>query len=121
MRTLANVGLCLVLLATLLWGGCLSCSQYFMFPGSGGGCCDPSGHCGHVPKPPAPNDCHIQPLTVTKTFTATVDLASLPVSAVPVTIAVIVDADTTGARALGSVLPQASPPDLCLIHSVFRI
>jgi hypothetical protein len=36
--------LSLLLVVTLFWGGCISCEQYFMWPGAKG-CCAPDGHC----------------------------------------------------------------------------
>jgi hypothetical protein len=120
MRTLANLGLSLVLVVTLLWGGCLSCSQYFMFPSSHAGCCNPTGHCGKTPQTPA-KDCHIQPFALTKTFSGTTAQSALPVVALPVTIAAANQASAFGTRLLAFFSPQPSPPDLCLLHSVFRI
>src|SRR5882672_1627916 len=42
------------MIATLLWGGCVSCSQFFMFPGSQKGCCDKAGQCEKRPGSSAP-------------------------------------------------------------------
>jgi hypothetical protein len=33
-----------LMMATLLWGGCVSCPQYFMFPAAKKDCCK-AGHC----------------------------------------------------------------------------
>ena len=120
MRTLANLGLSLVLVVTLLWGGCLSCSQYFMFPSSHAGCCDPAGHCGKTPQAPA-KDCHIQPLALTKTFSTTTAQSTLPAVVLPVTMAAANQPSVFGTRLLAFFSPQPSPPDLGLLHSVFRI
>src|SRR5690242_5814699 len=43
-RALSSSLLSLLLVITLLWGGCISCEQYFMF-GQSHGCCNPDGHC----------------------------------------------------------------------------
>jgi hypothetical protein len=120
MRTLANLGLSLVLVVTLLWGGCLSCSQYFMFPSSHAGCCNPTGHCGKTPQTPA-KDCHIQPFALTKTFSGTTAQLTLPTVALPVPIAAANQASVFGTRLQPYLSPQSLPPDLCLLHSVFRI
>jgi hypothetical protein len=119
LRTLANIGLSLLLVVTLLWGGCLSCSQYFMFANSRTGCCNPT-HCGKTPTTPASKDCHIQPLALTKTYAAS-GQPSLRAVAAP---ALPVEADLASAfstQPLAFVPLQASPPNLCLLHSVFRI
>ena len=41
---LANSLLSLLILITLIWGGCISCEQYFMWSGAKT-CCAPDGHC----------------------------------------------------------------------------
>ncbi len=43
-RAISNSLLSLLLLVTLIWGGCVSCEQYFMFGGAKS-CCSPNGHC----------------------------------------------------------------------------
>ena len=43
-RALANSLLSLLMLATLVWGGCISCDEYFMWPGAKS-CCAPNGRC----------------------------------------------------------------------------
>jgi hypothetical protein len=43
-RAFASSLLSLLLLTTILWGGCISCEQFFMLPGAKT-CCAPSGHC----------------------------------------------------------------------------
>ena len=120
LRTLANITLSLLLVVTLLWGGCLSCSQYFMFANSSTGCCNPTGHCGKTPTTPASKDCHIQALALTKTYAAS-GQPSLPAVTVPVVPVVADQPSVFTTRPLALVPLQASPPDLCLLHSVFRI
>jgi hypothetical protein len=41
----ANLLLFLLLVATLLWGGCVACPQFFQAPLAKKSCCDPAGHC----------------------------------------------------------------------------
>jgi hypothetical protein len=41
----ANVLMSLLLVATLLWGGCVACPQCFRVPLTKNTCCDPAGHC----------------------------------------------------------------------------
>src|SRR5271165_1428700 len=121
LRTLANIGLTLLMGVTLLWGGCLSCPQYVMFPSSPGGCCNPDGHCKQVPAhSPASRDCNIQPIALA---TATSDIAAhpvLPIAIVPATLRTA-DASVHGASLLEFRPSPASPLDLSLLHSVFRI
>jgi hypothetical protein len=43
-RAFASSLLALLLVTTLIGGGCISCEQYFMWPGAKT-CCAPDGHC----------------------------------------------------------------------------
>jgi hypothetical protein len=117
LRTAIHVGFALLLAVTLVWGGCISCSQYFMFAGSRDNCCHPSGHCGKVPAPA--RDCNIQPMAVVKAPS----LAAPALSAAVLPAAIAVPASPAGAGVSGAALPpsDASPPDLCLRHSILRI
>jgi hypothetical protein len=120
MRTLANITLSIVLVATLLWGGCLSCSQYFMVPSSRAGCCNPAGHCGKIPQPQS-KDCHIQPFAPTKNspdVTAPLTLMPLALSTDPTTSDQL---HLSSTRSPAFFVAESSPPDLCLLYSVFRI
>jgi hypothetical protein len=120
MRMRLNLGLPLLLVVTLLWGGCLSCSQYFMFPSSHAGCCNPAGHCGETHQSPA-KSCHIQPFAPAKTFSGTIAQSTLSAVALPLPIEATNQASAFGARLQQLFSPQPSPPDLCLLHSVLRI
>ena len=115
----------LLLMATLLWGGCLSCAQYFMFPSmSAKICCMPSGECKKEKhsKPSSPEECRIQPLAFAKA-------AATPerVSILSGFMALSAQAPTPPASLLADfrektcLAYQASPPDLCLLHSALRI
>jgi hypothetical protein len=107
-----------LLAVTLVWGGCLSCSQYFRFPGAKAGCCDPVGRCGKIPtQKSAPKDCTIQPMALTSPApdvgppTADIAYAPSPANRTPEIEAALVIA----------FVPKEAPPDLCLLHSVFLI
>lgn len=110
LRSVANFGLSILLVAVLLWGGCVSCSQYFAFTASHK-CCDPVGHCR---KAPVKTNCSIQPMDVTSTahFIAPESVVAAVALVAPVRL-VDAPADTPVVR--------ESPPDLCKLHSVFRI
>jgi len=41
----ANLLLSTLLVATMLWGGCVACPQFFQSPVTKKSCCDPAGHC----------------------------------------------------------------------------
>jgi hypothetical protein len=122
LRTLANTGLSVLLLITLLWGGCVSCSTYFMFPGSPAGCCNPSGHCKKTPQAPLAKNCTIQPMALAKVSGNPSERPELPmVGVTPLMPAVMPQAKALIARTESFFLPQTSPPDLNLLHSVLLI
>ncbi len=121
LKTFANIGLSLLLLATLLWGGCLSCPQYFMFPASHGGCCNPAGHCKNAPAPaPASRDCNMQAVALPAVSLDAAAHGLLPLSLAPV-VASAVPAPVLAAPPSAFGPPHASPPDLSRLHSVLRI
>jgi hypothetical protein len=45
LRAISNSLLSALMVATLLWGGCVACPQFFMFPTVKKDCCK-AGHCG---------------------------------------------------------------------------
>jgi hypothetical protein len=103
-RTAANFGLTVLLTVAILWGGCLSCSQ--LLPPAK--CCHTSSHCGKMSaqKPPV--------AIADPTSTAEV---ALPVADIVAALAVPPTDTTRGALPRE---PKHSPPDLCLLLSVFR-
>src|SRR5947207_15163931 len=55
----------MLLMASYLWGGCISCEQFFMLPGAKSDCCD-RNKCKKSPKQSKPEssrqDCQKMPL-----------------------------------------------------------
>ena len=45
LRAVSSSFLSLLLLVTLMWGGCISCPQFFMVPKAEKSCCDEAGKC----------------------------------------------------------------------------
>ena len=65
LRSAASSLLSLLILVTFMWGGCVSCEQYFMFPGRHQSCCNKSGQCerpGQNQSKPEKQDCNRLPL-----------------------------------------------------------
>src|SRR3954452_6539425 len=66
LRTITNSLLSVLVIATFMWGGCVSCEQYFMFPGAQQKpCCNKSGKCerpGKAPSKSDKQDCNRLPL-----------------------------------------------------------
>lgn len=65
LRGSANLLLSVLLVATLLWGGCIACPQFFQPPIAKKSCCDPAGHCKRTKTNPSEQKpCHFQQLKV---------------------------------------------------------
>ena len=121
----SSFAMAVVLTATLLWGGCLSCAQYLVSPSiSAKTCCMPSGHCEDKgSKPSSTEECRTQLLTAAETGPVPAG-ASIPVSFVD-SLPALVPASTVPARLAAWGRANSPnhfvPPDLCLLHSVFRV
>ena len=120
LRGTASSLLSLVIVATFLWGGCVSCEQYFMFPGKHQPCCNKSGQCerpGKNSSKPQKQDCNRLPLQ--RTVTAHVPLpAVLPA---PITPAI---EELSAALLHGTTIdvpPDTSPPDSQALYGTFLI
>jgi len=118
-RALISSLLSPLLAIALLWGGCLSCEQFFMWP-SAKGCCAPGGQCKtkSAPAKQAGNrDCR-QIAVDHQNFADTA--VELPVAAVfSAVLAVPAFAHPACWRADYPADP--SPPDLQILHSSFLI
>jgi hypothetical protein len=127
LRKMATCVLAIMLTATMLWGGCLSCANYFMVPSiSAGDCCAPTGHCKEKNKPTTPSsqgECWIQAVAPAKAGPLVPHAPVLFSNLIPLTVPLTAFAVTTahGAFAQDFRTDNFSPPDLYLLHSVFRI
>ena len=119
LRAFASSLLSLLLLATFVWGGCISCEQYFMWP-SDKSCCSPDGHC-KTKKAPVKQDpgreCKQMAFDHQKAIDHHIDLPVIAVVAVDVPIH-IVEAFAQG-HGIDAIEP--SPPDRQILHSIFLI
>lgn len=118
--------LSLVMVATMMWGGCISCPQFFMFPTKASkGCCQKNGQCDRgsksTPDKSAPaKECKRMPLEpigsdpTHGTFVLAAELTTAVV--VSPVIAVL----SSGPHRETPVL-EHSPPDLNVLHSTFLI
>jgi hypothetical protein len=124
LRTIGNSLLSLLMMATFMWGGCVSCEQYFMFPGKQQqqSCCNKSGQCerpGKTSPKPEKQDCNrlplgrseiAHPVPVPVVLSAIVAVVAQPLS-FPVRFRV----------AALEVLLDPSPPDLQALNATFLI
>jgi hypothetical protein len=103
---------------TLIWGGTLSCSLELAPVKS---CCNPHGGCKEKPGPSqASRQCNLLPVGLST--------AKAPVPAHPPTVAAaVLPADSSVFNAarhfvvMSAAPDHGSPPDLNLLHSVFRV
>jgi hypothetical protein len=117
-RTLASSLLSLLLLTTLVWGGCISCEQYFMWPWAKS-CCAPDGHC--KTKTPTQKNSGRECNQIAFDHQKSVDLhIDLPVVAI---VAFDLPLSTVEPVAAwrGTTAVEPSPPDLQVLHSTFLI
>lgn len=116
-RAVSSAIICGLLVATLIWGGCISCDQFFMFSGSHN-CCNPDGHCKKEPgKNSSGRECKQIAFDHQKAFDLHFDL---PVVAV-VKIELPIAASETSHYSHRPALIDSSPPDLQIVNSVFLI
>ena len=112
----------MLLMATLVWGGCVSCPKFFMFSQDVKSCCKKSGECEKPMKPqPVNEECS----KLSFAFGST-DSHELTISFVALTAGEVIAPAVTPAHTLLSVdpesgPPQYSPPHLFLKNSAFRI
>jgi hypothetical protein len=118
-RAFASSLLSLLLLSTLVWGGCISCEQYFMWPGAKG-CCAPDGHC-KTKNAPAKQDpgrgCKQIAFDHQKSIDHHIDLPVVATAAIDLPIRTV----ELFPRGDGPNPIKGSPPDLQVRHSIFLI
>ncbi|MDQ2777231.1 MAG: hypothetical protein M3Y57_20290 [Acidobacteriota bacterium] len=117
LRAFTSSLLSLLLLATVLWGGCISCEQYFMWSGAKS-CCAADGHCRtKTPvKQGSDRQCkqiafeHQKSVTLhAPPATPTSFIRFSPLSIEPLT------------RSSWANWAEPSPPDIQVLHSTFLI
>jgi len=117
LRALASSFLSLLLVTTLVWGGCVSCEQYFMF-GQSRGCCNPDGHCNRkAPHSNNSRDCKQIAFDHQKGIDLHFDLPAISIERI--TFCVRDPECFSPSREVLHV--DASPPDLQVLNSTFLI
>jgi len=118
-RAFANALLSLLLATTLVWGGCISCEQYFMWPGAKS-CCSPGGHCKTSKTPPKQSS--DRPCSqIAFDHQKSVDLhIDLPVVGFIRTELPVLSFKAQAPRRRADAF-NPSPPDLQVLHSTFLI
>jgi hypothetical protein len=117
LRVLSNIALSSLLVVTLLWGGCVSCEQFFMFPGIGSKCCNKSGKCEKPGKSQPKTDCNRMPLAVQGG-------SHMDMAPPPVVVALATSEPQPVVRfeaADQEMIREHSPPDLQVLNSTFLL
>ena len=117
-RAFASLLFSLLLLTTLIWGGCISCETYFMWPGAKS-CCAPNGQC--KTKTPQPTKSSRECKQIAFDHQKSLDLhIDLPlVAIVAASLPALVFEPFPQWSDLHVV--ESSPPDLQILHSTFLI
>jgi|SRR5688500_9659728 hypothetical protein len=120
LRAIFNSFVSLLVLATLMWGGCISCPEFFMATNAEKGCCDEAGKCKRQKESPVQKECQRMPLEPPSMGGAhhAVAVAALPTTVLEVLPLPIVVADSKHRE----LLPvEHSPPDLHILNVTFLI
>ena len=118
LRSISNSLTVLLLIASYLWGGCISCEQFFMLPGAKSDCCD-RNKCKKSPKQSKPEssqqDCQKMPLEQAA--------YAHPMGVALLTAAIHIDVDVQVFRIAEPGLDHVSdsPPDLPILHASLLI
>lgn len=116
-RACANALLSLLLLTTLVWGGCISCEQYFMWQG-GKSCCSPSGHCKtKTPQQSSKRECNQIAFDHHKSIDFHTDLPIIAAAKIELPVRTVEPLEAWHAASL----IEPSPPDLQILNSTFLI
>jgi len=108
----------LLLIGTFLWGGCISCEKYFMWPDAKS-CCAPDGHCKRTSAPQkqsAGRECKLIAFDKQKQVEIHIDLP--PAAAAPIHAPRPVE---PYAPWRGPIPNNPSPPNFQALHSTFLI
>ena len=106
-----------MMVITLMWGGCISCPQFFMFPGVKKSCCTKSGQCERPTKSAPAKECQRISLELQD---ATHLLLDLPPAVTSSDLLAPVAAPLALRRSATPAV-EPSPPDLNVLHSTFLI
>ena len=127
-RVFLNALSSFLLVASYLWGGCVSCEQFFMLPGSNGHCCE-KRRCKNPAKKSsdrsgsqtAQQDCQTMPLERSSSAHSHVDFGA-PLAIIAVPAADVIDLTHSEARAVTEFdFTAGSPPDIPLTNSALLI
>ena len=115
---LLSFACCMMMSLTLIWGGCVSCEQYFMVGGGARQCCAPNGHCKSKPGSPSRAEIKCSQIAAEQQQIAVVVVPQTQWMKAPVPV--VAGLDTDFLRRSPQPL-DTSPPDLFTLHSSYLI
>ena len=122
LRQAANLLLALMVVATQMWGGCVSCEQFFMFPVAHRSCCNEAGKCQRPAKQnpkSAKQDCNL--LAFAPSAAKQLAAPSISVWKMAITHRDVVHASIRVAPRTTDIEVDPSPPDLQALYGTFLI
>lgn len=125
LRAVISSTLALLLTVTLLWGGCISCPQFFMFPGVKAGklksCCDKAGRCTRTQSTSTgESECQKMPMEAHASGHLVLE-APLPDPFEHLHAALLIPSQPRFAVPGIDFAFEHSPPDIQALHSTFLI
>jgi hypothetical protein len=119
-RAISSSVLSFLMTLTLVWGGCISCRQFFMFPKVEKSCCNKSGQCERPNKKDPVKECTKMPIDAQGFAAAHADLAIELVTADPIFIQPALVASVYPHDAIMPAV-EHPPPELNILLSSFVI
>jgi hypothetical protein len=108
------------MVVTLLWGGCISCPQFFMFSKAKSSCCEKDGQCKRPSKSTTGKQCQQMPLSPAGADSVHVDLPVVAIATESVFVDMLPAFQPDWIR-LQQFAASHSPPDLNVLHSSLLI
>jgi hypothetical protein len=117
-RAFASSLLSLLLLTTMVWGGCISCEQYFMLQGAKS-CCSKDGRCKTktAPSKSSTRECKQLAFDDRKSVDLHIDLTAIALAKIESPLFI---PEVSEFWRVGHPI-EPSPPDLQILHSTFLI
>lgn len=109
----------MLMVATLLWGGCLSCSRFFMFPGATSDCCNKTGQCERPTNSAPQKECNRMPLGLQGAVHVHAELGVATVAEAVYIVQPV--ASVRLAATHHTLVLEHSPPDLNVLNATFLI
>ena len=119
-RGLASFAFSILMVVTMMWGGCISCPQFFMFTAVAEKNCCEAEQCERPSKNAPVKECKRMPLEPQGFSSAHAHLAVTVLTADVQPIATTLCVPLVGHR-FETAAVEHSPPDLNVLHSVLLV